>query len=215
MPSPSIQVNDTFDGTPASVSFLSDNVAGNTIVVCVAVPNGGVTATGVTDSNGNSYSQIVSSIGGDGKQAALYAAIGILAGPNTVTVTVTSGDVGVVILEYPPSSGVRTSASAQQSGGASDPTVPIAGTVSGDIVSGLINSQGAAQSPGSIGTNPSFITDTPVFGLWTSFDGISSGGSVLAGTTGATLGWNAVVLDLAPVTSALPESLFFGSGTTS
>lgn len=217
MSSPSIQSAQAFAGSPNAVAFSGANTAGNTIVVGVWVQDNGESVSGVTDSNGNSYSAVVADTSSNGG-IALWVATGIIAGANTVTVTVTAGNCGVAIVEEPACSGIRVSASAQQSGGSSDPVISLAGTLVGDVVVGFVNGNGTGQAAGSVGTNPSFIVEN-IFGDLPLFDGSSSGGSILAGTTGNGFGWDIVALALKTAAASIAviqnaENSAAATGTT-
>jgi hypothetical protein len=66
-------------------AFTNNNVAGNSIVVVAGCGNG--TAMTVADSAGNTYTQAVTAPNSTTFEAAIFYAVGIAAGANTVTVT--------------------------------------------------------------------------------------------------------------------------------
>lgn len=66
-------------------AFAANNVAGNTIVVVCGCGNG--TAMTVADSAGNTYTSAVTKANSTTFEAAIFYAVNILAGANTVTVT--------------------------------------------------------------------------------------------------------------------------------
>lgn len=66
-------------------AFTSSNVAGNTIIVVAGCGNG--TAMTVADSNSNTYTQAVTAPNSTTFEAAIFYAVNIAAGANTVTVT--------------------------------------------------------------------------------------------------------------------------------
>src|SRR6202043_2277854 len=74
-------------GSVASLAkaFASNNTAGNSIVVVAGCGNG--TAMTVADSAGNTYTQAVNAPNSTTFEAAIFYAVGIVAGANTVTVT--------------------------------------------------------------------------------------------------------------------------------
>jgi hypothetical protein len=93
-------------GTSAALAFPSNNAAGNFIAVAVRsfLPNQTFT---VSDSIGNVYHQAFTFNNNSDDTLALYYAQNIAAGPNTVTVAVsTASSIRFAILEY---SGVATS----------------------------------------------------------------------------------------------------------
>ena len=81
------KANGASTGSVASLAkaFTSANTAGNTIVVVAGCGNG--TAMTVADSLGNTYTQAVTKANSTTFEAAIFYAVGILAGANTVTVT--------------------------------------------------------------------------------------------------------------------------------
>lgn len=128
-----VQGNSTTGAGVSSVdvAFPSANAAGNTIIVCAGAWNGSSVGTlSVTDSQGNSYTQIQtdsSTHSGDSAVSVWYAK-NIAAGANTVTVTAGSGDdIDLIIAEY---SGLSSSAPLT----ASAIAVAAAGTVSTSAV---------------------------------------------------------------------------------
>lgn len=66
-------------------AFASNNVAGNTIIVVCGCGNG--TAMTVADSAGNTYTQAVTKANSTTFESAIFYAVNIVAGVNTVTVT--------------------------------------------------------------------------------------------------------------------------------
>lgn len=74
-------------GSVASLAtaFASNNLVGNTIVVVVGCGNG--TAMTVADSLGNTYTQAVTKANSTTFEAAIFYAVNIIGGANTVTVT--------------------------------------------------------------------------------------------------------------------------------
>lgn len=99
--------------TVTSQAFGSNNAAGNSIIVAITcAPNGfGPCHMLVTDSQGNTYTEIMNVLLGGGlQQLGIFLASGIHAGANTVTVTATGGGGGfsnawaapaISVLEYP------------------------------------------------------------------------------------------------------------------
>jgi hypothetical protein len=81
------KANNTSTGSVASLSkaFASSNITGNTIVVVAGCGNG--TAMTVADSQGNTYTQAVNAPNSTTFEAAIFFAVNILPGANTVTVT--------------------------------------------------------------------------------------------------------------------------------
>ena len=133
--------------TTASLAFGAANTTGNFIAVAVraGVPNETFT---VTDSGGNSYQKAIEINNGSDDTLALYYAVNIAGGPNTVTVSdAIQGTLRVAILEYAgvaASSPLDVTAAAQGSG-----TNPSSGSVTttgnGDLLLGAI---ATANSPG-------------------------------------------------------------------
>jgi len=85
-------------------TFDSSNTAGNTLIAFASWDNGsGITATGISDTQGNTWTQISSHLQvSDHQWGALYACVGCAAGSNTVTVSLsTSAGYRVIALaEY-------------------------------------------------------------------------------------------------------------------
>lgn len=80
-------------------AFASGNVAGNSIVVVCGCGNG--TAMTVADSAGNTYTQAITAPNSTTFEAAIFYAVNIIGGANTVTVTNagTTASMGVEIYE--------------------------------------------------------------------------------------------------------------------
>lgn len=91
-------------------AFTNKNVAGNTIVVVCGCGNG--TAMTVADSAGNTYTQAVTKANSTTFEAAIFYAVGILAGANTVTVT-NAGSTASMAMEIYEVSGLLTQVVAQ------------------------------------------------------------------------------------------------------
>ena len=92
--------------TATTVTFSSSNTAGNIIIAAMGSP-GGFPATSVTDSQGNTYTQVcypLQANAGGSFNGALYVATGIAGGSsNTVTfhgINVGSNEWSLVIAEY-------------------------------------------------------------------------------------------------------------------
>src|SRR5579884_603569 len=88
-------------GSVASLAkaFANNNVAGNSIVVVAGCGNG--TAMTVADSAGNTYTQAINAPNSTTFEAAIFYAVNIVAGANTITVTNagTAASMAVVIYE--------------------------------------------------------------------------------------------------------------------
>jgi hypothetical protein len=71
-------------------AFGNNNIAGNSIVVCVGMGEveGANTTLTITDSSGNAYTEAVSASQSTTLEAAIFYATNIAAGSNTVTVTI-------------------------------------------------------------------------------------------------------------------------------
>jgi CarboxypepD_reg-like domain len=101
-------INDFF---PIALPFVSSNTAGNSIIVVAGIEGLGGAPT-ISDSQGNSYSLVVSqALTGAQSGAYLWRADGIKAGANTVTVTSASGVGGICIYETTPLNPVDQKAS--------------------------------------------------------------------------------------------------------
>lgn len=93
-------------GKTLSCAFGNNNIAGNSIVVCVGmgeVEGANITLT-VTDSNSNAYTEAVSAPQSTTLEAAIFYATNITAGANTITVTIAGSSssntaIGVQIYE--------------------------------------------------------------------------------------------------------------------
>lgn len=81
------KANNTSTGSVASLSkaFANNNITGNSIVVVCGCGNG--TAMTVADSLGNTYTQAVNAPNSTTFEAAIFFAVNILPGANTITVT--------------------------------------------------------------------------------------------------------------------------------
>lgn len=86
MPAIIQKANAVSTGSVASLAkaFASNNVVGNSIIVVCGVGNG--TAPTVTDSLGNTYTQAAQVANGTAFNTAIFYAVNVLAGANTVTV---------------------------------------------------------------------------------------------------------------------------------
>lgn len=91
-------------------AFASNNAAGNTIIVVCGCGNG--TAMTVADSAGNTYTSAVTKANSTTFEAAIFYAVGILAGANTVTVT-NAGAAASVAMEIYEVSGLLAQVVAQ------------------------------------------------------------------------------------------------------
>jgi large repetitive protein len=103
------QSNTVHGAGSLAATFASDNTAGNLILVCMGAYGGGTGPT-VSDSQGNTYTQIRIDAGGSGSGSivSVWYAENVKAGANTVTVDQTSSaDIDLIIAEY---SGLSTTA---------------------------------------------------------------------------------------------------------
>lgn len=91
-------------------AFTNNNVAGNTIVVVAGCGNG--TAMTVADSAGNTYTQAVTAPNSTTFEAAIFYAVNIVAGANTVTAT-NAGSAASMAMEIYEVSGLLTQVLAQ------------------------------------------------------------------------------------------------------
>ncbi len=83
--------------TTLAKAFVSNNVAGNSIIVVAA--SGSNTAMTVADSAGNTYTSAVAGAQSTTVGAAIFYAVNILAGANTVTLTCASSSAALEIYE--------------------------------------------------------------------------------------------------------------------
>lgn len=118
-------------------AFTSNNASGNTIIVVAGCGNG--TAMTVADSAGNTYTQAITKANSTTFEAAIFYAVGILAGANTVTVT-NAGTAASVAFEMYEVSGLLAQVVAQP-----DQSTGGTGTSATPTLSAL-----AASSPNSI-----------------------------------------------------------------
>jgi hypothetical protein len=81
------KTNNISTGSVASLSkaFSANNQAGNTIIVVAGCGNG--TAMTVADSLGNTYTQVATSPSSTTFEVAIFSAVNIIGGSNTITVT--------------------------------------------------------------------------------------------------------------------------------
>jgi len=81
-------------GKVLTCAFVGNNIAGNSIVVCVGlgeVENGSTITLAVTDTLGNTYAEAVNASQSTTLEAAIFYATNVLAGTNTITVTIAGG----------------------------------------------------------------------------------------------------------------------------
>ena len=215
-----IQSNFAFTGTlDTNCTYTSNNAQGNTSVVGVYLsifsgdPTSGVACT---DTNGNTYALETSILDSSANTwLGIFVAFNINAGANTVEFTSTIGQSSYVfIAEEPASSGLRAANSVTFSGSSSNPTMPLAGTETGDVVVALggqaYNKPGLTS--GNIGTNPATSLQTDGSLAWE--DGVSTGGTINATFTGADLAWDVTGVALIPAVSptvpnAYANAIFF------
>lgn len=135
----------------SSLAFNANNTAGNWTAVCIRAGNSGQVIS-VSDSNGNAYRQAVQfNVSADspaGDTLGIFYAENVAAGPNTVTVSITTtATLRFAILEY---SGVASSNSLDQTaasqGTSASPNSGTATTTSnGDLLLGAILSGDAVN----------------------------------------------------------------------
>jgi hypothetical protein len=133
------KANNVSTGSVATLAkaFGSNNTAGNTIIVVCGCGNG--TAMTVADSAGNTYTQAVTAPNSTTFEAAIFYAVGIIAGANTVTVT-NAGTAASMAMEIYEVSGLLAQVVAQ-------PDQSSTGTGTGTTAS---TSALAASSPNSL-----------------------------------------------------------------
>lgn len=183
-----VQQNATANLTTAnssySVAFGSDNTEGNTLVVALTcspdafgpVPFvNGMGACTVTDSNGNTYIQILNQVLLGGlQQLAIFVATGCVAGgPNTVTATsaracpnvdsCSFSEPAMAVLEYPGGTGVDGIALAESATGGSL-SVSLTTGAPGDTLLNIVGMGPSCPPPSPVLTGP---TGGPVIpGAW-------------------------------------------------
>ena len=210
MTSPAVQFasgSDSSDPTFA-VAFPSPNTAGNTLVISIFFQGAGTPT--VTDSRGNVYGAPVVSASNGGNQVFFWVVLGCKGGANTVTSTLGSGTLQLTVIEYAKSgaSGIRQRSTLLASG-ASNPSISLPTTVSGDICVALFCGSGTSQVAGNIAGSAANVLGHDLSDILTE-DGLSTGGTTTCTSTGSTSNWLAVALALGPIQN---ESLFMGSGT--
>lgn len=141
--------------TSSTLAFGSNNVAGNTIIVGIRIGTVSQTIT-VSDTRGNTYASALQfDDTNGGNTVAVFYALNIGAGANTITVSYTSGSATLrwAQLEY---SGTATSspldgtATNQQTTGDSVFSANITTTVNGDLLIGImVNANGDTWTAGS------------------------------------------------------------------
>src|SRR5713226_4822749 len=106
------KANNASTGSVATLAkaFASNNLVGNTIVVVCGCGNG--TAMTVADSLGNTYTQAITKANSTTFEAAIFYAVNIIGGANTVTVT-NAGTAASVAMEIYEVSGLLTQVVAQ------------------------------------------------------------------------------------------------------
>jgi len=131
----------------ATLTFTSNNIAGNWIGVCIRAGNSGETFT-VTDSKGNTYHRAIQfNETGNGNTLGVFYAENIAGGGNTITVSVTTATaLRFAIFEY---SGLAVSGSLDatvgtQGNSTSPNSGSVATTANGDLLLGAILTGGTA-----------------------------------------------------------------------
>lgn len=106
------KANNVSTGSVATLAkaFGSNNMVGNTIIVVAGCGNG--TAMTVADSLGNTYTQAVTAPNSTTFEVAIFYAVNIVAGANTVTVT-NAGSAASMAMEIYEVSGLLTQVTAQ------------------------------------------------------------------------------------------------------
>jgi hypothetical protein len=209
MPSPSIQSNTSYNGggsTAGPCTFVSANTGGNTLIVTFWSDAGPVTS--VTDSVGNTWPvsaaiSFASTLNNDWESIWVLTNCDTSASINEITGQATvAGDILCTVIEYDASlaESVRVANSAEASS-TSSPSIPLAGTVLGDLCISLVSGVGTNQSVGDFGANTANIVANLFSDLPTQ-DGLSSGGTIGATSVGATAFWSGVAIALAPASVA-------------
>ncbi len=108
------KTNNKSSGSVASLAlaFGSNNISGNSIVVVCAVGNG--TAPTISDTAGNTYTQAAQIANGTALNTAVFYAVNVAAGANTVTVN-NGGTTASIAMEIYEVSGLITQMTAQPS----------------------------------------------------------------------------------------------------
>lgn len=201
IPSITQKVNNTSTGSVASLAkaFPASNLAGNTIVVVCGCGNG--TAMTVADSLGNTYTQAVTAPNSTTFEVAIFYAVNIIGGANTVTVT-NAGTAASMAMEIYEVNGVLNQVVAQ-------PDSSSSGTGTGTTAS---TSALAASVPNSlafmgvaVGTTAEAIT--AVSGTNWTVDASLNTGATVAGL----FSLGALSLSLANTTAVVPQATIAAS----
>ncbi|HEV3040956.1 MAG TPA: chitobiase/beta-hexosaminidase C-terminal domain-containing protein, partial [Candidatus Angelobacter sp.] len=140
-----VQFAHTYPGNTAT--FASNNTAGNAIVVVASWAFAGTTT--VSDSLGNTYNAVPLSTSSSGiVTVALWYALNITGGPNTVTVAGGGADLGITVFEY--------------SGIASNAALGITSTQDGAVAGATTTPASASFTPSAGSLVMAFLADETV-----------------------------------------------------
>ena len=195
-------------------AFPGNNTAGNFILVSFSWGSGSITVTGVSDTQGNTYTLVAGPTVGNssGQTNAVYLATNIKAGANTITASL-SGSAGgsgnAWAIEFNCSTGTavskRSSASAIASSG--QPDSGAATAVAGDLqYASQINFGGTTTSGTgyTAGNNPGGSSN-----YWADEYILNSAGGAVHGTfSGVSLAWICQLVNIAPPSPNVANAIF-------
>lgn len=194
--------------TTVAATFTSSQTGGNTNVVIVGWGAATGTVTGVTDTKGNTYTQVILTQGSANSLSTWISTGGIAAGSNTVTATFSTSLVhDIIIAEYPGIlvtdgfSGAFASSNAPNSGS-------ITTTNANDVLIGALWIRGGAFSAGEPGWVIQQGTTATVVVLEDKV--VSSTGSFAATATMASNAWISQIVALMPAPTGVN---FVGTAT--
>jgi hypothetical protein len=217
---PTVQVKTATSATsPIVIQFVSNTQQYDSITVII-MNNGstGLTVTGVTDTQLNTYTDIGNEVHSGEFGFYVWAVANIkgdTATPNTITITIT-GTIGgpgiqVSIIEGPFASSIRTTSLVPNSAQGVSMIIPFTNTVVGDYVCGIINGNGAGTACilGTIGMNSEYVLNSLAPANYTIIAGVSPGGSFnVTATAGAgCTGYQAILIDFA--STMFPTDVFY------
>jgi hypothetical protein len=180
------------NGGSGSVSFSSNNTAGNTLVLYAneinfgSGPGSGSDVTLISDTLGNSYGAPIfagNPNGGGQYGSFCWLVFGCKGGANTITIHWSTGNYfDLAVMEYPSSAGLRASGTAAVTSTAAD-AVSVTGAISGDVSVCMGNSNsGTFGSPGFFGSNTAALVMTDSSSgagsdTWSIEEGLADGSS--------------------------------------
>lgn len=169
-------------GKTLTCAFTNNNIAGNSIIVCVGlgeVENGSTITLAITDTLGNTYAEAVNAAQSTTLEAAIFYATNIAAGTNTITVTIAGGSssntaIAVQIYEVfgliTAPGALDTTATGSNAGSTAVSTGAVQPSTPNELAFVAIATAGGTITPGNNWTNDTGGTLSPTGGGLGSFE---------------------------------------------